>query len=647
MEHTGNSQDKSDTVPLPSSPATTSDSDGEVANLAHAELPPSSSPVIGNIEISSVQLTSPEGIICATNDCSVTNASNMPLLSPFAVLKDGLSSTHENMRAQCSTLQRALRSIPSSPPVPPVPSKPGSVESPQASNVLRSPFGIHLKSASCLSSHLFISSPEKAALPTNHISMVNQGADESHKDVNVFSDSGESTAGPPSTPKTSNIILRVASSSPYFVTELADSTICADGDRAKKDNHRIQDIARDLSLTRELCKPMCSGSSHLEELISTAVSHQRPLSPDGEPHPATTKRMASKGSPDVTQKTSGVIAQSSPNKRVRVADEREPVPAPKRMTLASQRRQHKKLASPFRSPLLSKLNVRSTSTPDAGLSDSKISSPISSTSGFDGDTGRPSTPIGKLPRLGSTIACPRTPLSSSAKAKTPFKSPLVKSLPTTDTSYQISSSRIVQDLERKVTLLKRAIKIKEEGDEEKLERLVKKWRAVGREAAWEFWQIVRDNEESSEAPYPGTHSKFQGSSLDGWGWAGTSGSTQSSSWGWDQPNQDQIRGEDVDSDELESPTKIQRELFDTLRKEPAVPRTTMLPPTPRGAYYEQKDFLAAFNEDNKETGQHSEESQDESQAPGQAKTLGSMLHQLGIAHETLGWVEDEGDFVDD
>ncbi|KAL5488144.1 hypothetical protein ACEPAI_6252 [Sanghuangporus weigelae] len=642
MEHTSNSQDKYDAVPLSSSPAATSDSDGENANLVHAELLPSSPPVIGSVETSSVQLTSPEDIICATNDCSAINASNLPLLSPFAVLKDGLSSTHESMRAQSSTLQRALRSIPSSSPVPPVLPKPESVESPQASNVLRSPFGIRLKSAPCLSNDLFISSPERVALPTNHISMVNQGTDEGHKDVKVLSDSGGSTA--PSTPKTSNIIPRIAFSSPYFVTGLTDSTICADTDRIKEDNHRI---ARDLSLTRELCKPTRNGSAHLEEPVSTAVSHQQPLSPDGEPRPAITKVMGSKGSPDVTQKTSNAMTQSSPNKRVREAGEKEPVPAPKRMTLVSQRRQHKKLASPFRSPLLSNLNTRSTNTPDAGLSDSKMSFPISSASGFDGDTGRPSTPVSKLPRLDSTIARPRTPLSSSVKAKAPFKSPLVASLPTTDTSYQMSNSRTVQDLERKIQLLKRAIKIKEEGDEEKLERLVKKWRVAGREAAWEFWQIVRDNEESSEAPYPGTHSKSQGSLPDGWGWAGTSGSTHSSSWGWDQPKQEQIRGEDVDSDELESPTKVEHELFDALRKEPAVPRATMLPPTPRGAYYEQRDNSTAFNKDNKETGPHGEQPQDESQVPKQAKTLGSMLHQLGIAHETLGWVEDEGDFVDD
>ncbi|KAL5530633.1 hypothetical protein ACEPAF_6891 [Sanghuangporus sanghuang] len=642
MEHTGNSQDKSDIVPLSSSPATSSDSDGEIANSAHAELPPSSPPVIGSVETSSVQLTSPEGIICASNDRAAINASNLPLLSPFAVLKDGLFLTHENMRAQSSTLQHALRSITSSPPVPPVLSKPESVESPQASNVLQSPFGIHLKSTSCLSNCLFISSPEKVALPTNHISMVNQGADESHKDVNVLSDSGESTAGPPSAPKTSNIIPRDTSSSPYFVTGLAESTICADVDPIKKGNHRIQGTTRDLSSTLELSEPTCNGSTRLEEPVSKAVSHQQPLSPDGEPLPASTKVMGSKGPLDVTQKTSTAMSQSSPNKRVRVVDEREPVPAPKRMTLASQRRQHKKLASPFRSPLLSKLNTRSTSTPDAGLSDSKMSSPISSISGFD-----PSTPVSKLPRLDSTIARPRTPLSSSAKAKAPFKSPLVASLPTTDTSYQTSNSRTVQDLEQKVQLLRRAIKIKKEGDDEKLERLVNKWRAVGREAAWEFWQIVRDNEESSEAPYPGTHSKSQGSSLDGWGWAGTSGSTHLSGWGWDQPIEDKILGEDVDSDELESPTKVERELFSALRKEPAVPRTTMLPPTPRGAYYEQRDISTAFNGDNKETGSYGEESQDESQAPSQAKTLGSMLHQLGIAHETLGWVEDEGDFVDD
>jgi hypothetical protein len=48
------------------------------------------------------------------------------------------------------------------------------------------------------------------------------------------------------------------------------------------------------------------------------------------------------------------------------------------------------------------------------------------------------------------------------------------------------------NLERKLTILKRAIKIKRDGDEDHLERLTKKWRDAGREAAYELWGIVRD-----------------------------------------------------------------------------------------------------------------------------------------------------------
>jgi hypothetical protein len=77
------------------------------------------------------------------------------------------------------------------------------------------------------------------------------------------------------------------------------------------------------------------------------------------------------------------------------------------------------------------------------------------------------------------------------------------------------------NLERKLTTLRRAVKIKRDGDEGNLKRLAKKWRDAGREAAYELWGIVRDlSTEEGEIRENGKD--------NGWGWGeqgehGTSG----------------------------------------------------------------------------------------------------------------------------
>lgn len=74
----------------------------------------------------------------------------------------------------------------------------------------------------------------------------------------------------------------------------------------------------------------------------------------------------------------------------------------------------------------------------------------------------------------------------------------------------------IQTLERKVTALKRALKIKRDGDEEKLASLATKWREAGREAAYELWDIVRELVPSAaEAATPANDSW-----RSGWGWDG-------------------------------------------------------------------------------------------------------------------------------
>lgn len=64
-----------------------------------------------------------------------------------------------------------------------------------------------------------------------------------------------------------------------------------------------------------------------------------------------------------------------------------------------------------------------------------------------------------------------------------------------------------------MTLLKRAVKIQREGDEDHLAELAKKWRDAGREAAYELWELVRDMTKGDE----GVTGANKGSQW-GWGW---------------------------------------------------------------------------------------------------------------------------------
>lgn len=212
--------------------------------------------------------------------------------------------------------------------------------------------------------------------------------------------------------------------------------------------------------------------------------------------------------------------------------------------------------------------------------------------------------------------------------------------------------------------LRRAVQLKQNNEAQKLEALIKQWRDGGREVAWDLWALVR--EQASEdtgnysSNYPGTNTKSVGDGQSGqqgfksgWGWADST-SASNNNWGWD--NVGETKGEEdeaeVNSQELMSPSKLEAALYKSLSQKSGVRRQSLLPPTPRGAYYEQQRFAAhedhahGTSENNGHDGSAIEEGSPSASTVSHAKSLGGMLTQLGIVHDTLGWCEDEGDFVD-
>ena len=172
-------------------------------------------------------------------------------------------------------------------------------------------------------------------------------------------------------------------------------------------------------------------------------------------------------------------------------------PAPRRATLASQKLSRKKLAAPFRSPLQAKSITAKVATP---VSQAEV----------------PREQIVKEPQVKRkatpSLICPRAQktLVRTSRAAAQFRSPLLKILDH-EPRPLVLPSQATMTLERKLTLLRRAVKIKRDGDESHLERLAMKWRDAAREAAYELWSIVRDL--STEG------GEVRGNSRDaGWGW---------------------------------------------------------------------------------------------------------------------------------
>lgn len=137
----------------------------------------------------------------------------------------------------------------------------------------------------------------------------------------------------------------------------------------------------------------------------------------------------------------------------------------------------------------------------------------------------------------------------------------------------MSASPNVQTLQLRLQTLKRALKVRNDGEGEKLERLAQKWTEVAREIAWEVWSVVKDNVQDVTRLGDG-----RGSLQNNWGWA-------------DEENKGRAVGAEKSNREVE-----------------------MLP--------------------------------EEEEPPVPEDTMSVMLRKMGIDPSTLGWDEDEGEFLD-
>ncbi|KAG2152882.1 hypothetical protein DEU56DRAFT_520285 [Suillus clintonianus] len=279
------------------------------------------------------------------------------------------------------------------------------------------------------------------------------------------------------------------------------------------------------------------------------------------------------------------LEETRSTKRVKTHDDQVYLPpAPKRATLASQKQQFKKLIAPFRSPLMPSNDE---DVPSEDLS--KFKSPLSVLLAPPPAPKMPITPQKPHPQHAhaAPFVTPAKTRVRTLKAASQFKSPLSSSASASSgRGLSIQLTPTVQSLERKLQLLKRAVKVKENDEEKTLVGLIKKWTEAGREVAYELWDSVKDAANKGDGGWVGGASKGN--------------MARDSNWGWDSPG---IKREGYPENEMNTATE-----------------------NPLDEGYSNKTL-----------------SEDEEQV---RNTMGTMLRQLGIATETFGWDEDVEVFVD-
>lgn len=176
-----------------------------------------------------------------------------------------------------------------------------------------------------------------------------------------------------------------------------------------------------------------------------------------------------------------------------------------RPTAAGLKAQFKKLARPFRSPLVNSEDAlvgREGVYASARAHSARPKDPPKAKTESEGDE----QSVVKLDKVEEDA--PTAPLTKpySASVTKQFKCPLAApgsasqaAGSSTGASRTVFSSvkpmPTIQVLQGRLQKLKQAIKIKNEqslGDEQNLEALVTKWRTVGRDVAWLVWDTVKD-----------------------------------------------------------------------------------------------------------------------------------------------------------
>lgn len=318
------------------------------------------------------------------------------------------------------------------------------------------------------------------------------------------------------------------------------------------------------------------------------------------------------------------------------------MPIRHRATKESIATSHASLAKPFKSPMV----------PNGRQAISKDRAPTSTSS-------LSSSPITPLRNISSsktylaTSGSNQSPLMSvknSSQAGKAFKSPFAKS---SSSSTAVSERKAIQDLEKKLMTLKQAQKYRLDGSTKNLQELASKWKTAAREAAQELWDLSQNgvgnggagDNSSCEGKANGWGYDDGGTGDKSWGYGGDDevlsnlkGGKQSgmSGWGWVDESSGAERGENNDG---AAPSNW----------EPTSPSTLATQLT-RGSQEKAGEGRRYWEESSPSSRQSAYprpvENREEKEKEPEQHNIGSMLTALGIPKDTLGWKDEEEDFVD-
>lgn len=197
--------------------------------------------------------------------------------------------------------------------------------------------------------------------------------------------------------------------------------------------------------------------------------------------------------------------------------------------------------------------------------------------------------------------------------------------------------------------------------------LVKKWKRAARDASEDLWMTIKDSGEWGSGGGGGDG----GGNGGNWGYGDDDKSKDKDKgkWGWDEANQKENGGEEEDLEDSftpPSPSVLHRHIVNALNKPgPSVPRRTLLHATEeRQARWSRDsshdDAYGAQDEDgypvdapepepvdvaqDGEKGDGAQEEEEDEKKP--EWNLGAMLTSMGIPPASLGWDDEEGEFVD-
>lgn len=244
----------------------------------------------------------------------------------------------------------------------------------------------------------------------------------------------------------------------------------------------------------------------------------------------------------------------------------------------------------------------------------------------------------------------------SASASKPFRSPLAKkSVSSSVSSTPTNDRRKIQQLEKKLMILKQAHKYRADGSTEHLNQLVSKWKTAAREAAQELWALAQTGMSSANSE-PAIRESQQNGDTDGGGWnswgyedgkkeddvlavlkGGSSKATGfGDSWGWDEGDTTVVEGADDWSKNWEPPS-------------PATLGSQMKPSGRSNSEFQSvlpADYVPQPRDDPKTLQKEMNEADEDNEVDKEENNIGTMLVQLGIPKETLGWNDADEDFVD-